>query len=73
MNIKRLIQWFDARIHNYNVFMSEENEYDDENDEPKDPVIVLKHQQYATRLYTILFIGKYCVVICLETHYRSTC
>jgi hypothetical protein len=59
MKIKALIQWIDERINNYNVFIPEEDEYDDETDEPQDPVIVLKHQRYATRLYSILFIGKY--------------
>ena len=59
MKIKALIQWIDEKLNNYNVFIPEEDEYDDETDEPKDPAIVLKHQRYATRLYTILFIGKY--------------
>jgi hypothetical protein len=59
MKIKALIQWIDESINNYNVFIPEEDEYDDETDEPQDPVIVLKHQRYATRLYSILFIGKY--------------
>jgi len=59
MKIKALIQWIDERINTYNVFIPEEDEYDDETDEPQDPVIVLKHQRYATRLYSILFIGKY--------------
>ncbi len=59
MKIKALIQWIDESINNYNVFIPEEDEYDDETDEPQDPVIVLKHQRYATRLYTIVFIGKY--------------
>jgi hypothetical protein len=59
MKIKALIQWIDEKINNYNVFLPEEDDYDDETDEPEDPVIVLKHQRYATRLYSILFIGKY--------------
>ncbi len=59
MKIKALIQWIDEKINNYNVFIPEEDEYDDKTDEPQDPVIVLKHQRYATRLYSILFIGKY--------------
>ncbi len=59
MKIKALIQWIDESINNYNVFIPEEDEYDDETDEPQDPVIVLQHQRYATRLYSILFIGKY--------------
>ncbi len=44
---------------NYNAFIPEEDDYEDEDDAPNDPVIVLKHQRYATRLYTIVFIGKY--------------
>ena len=59
MKIKAFIQWIDEKLNNYNVFIPEEDEYDDETDEPKDPIIVVKHQQYATRFYTIIFIGKY--------------
>ena len=40
--------------------MLEENDYDDENDN-KDPAIVLKYQKYKTRLYVLLLTGKYII------------
>jgi len=59
MKIKVLTEWIDKKMKNYNAFIPEEDDYEDEDDAPNDPVIVLKHQRYATRLYTIVFIGKY--------------
>ncbi|CAF0923488.1 unnamed protein product [Adineta steineri] len=38
--------------------MLEENEYDDNDDEPEDPSIILKQQKQTTWLYSILLIGK---------------
>ncbi len=38
--------------------MLEENEYDDDDEEPKDPTTVLKHQKYATWLYVPLLFSK---------------
>ena len=58
MNLKARIQWFLELVQNYNVFVREQDEYDDDNDEPRDPATIAKHQRYATRLYLILFIGK---------------
>jgi len=42
-----------ATIKDYNLFMFEENDYEDE---PKDPVTILQHQKYTTRLYVILLM-----------------
>ena len=55
MNIKELLQWLHEQIHNYNLFISEE---DDQSDEPQDSTVIIKHQRYATRLYVPLFISK---------------
>jgi len=58
MKIRDLLQWFHERIHNYNLFIPNENDYNDENDEREDPTTVVKQQRYAIRLYIPLFIGK---------------
>ena len=56
MNPKGVFYWFYDHICYYNLFMVEENEYDDE---PQDPPITLKHQKYSTWLYVLLLIGNY--------------
>jgi len=58
MNPKGLFLWFYEQIRNYNTFMPEENQYDDNDAEPEDPAMVLKHQKYTTRLYILLLMGK---------------
>jgi hypothetical protein len=58
MNPKALFHWFYEKICNYNLFILEENEYDDDDEEPKDPTTVLKHQKYATWLYVPLLLSK---------------
>lgn len=54
MNMKRIFYLFHNRACNYNLFISDENDYDDD---PQDLEIVLKHQKYSTRLYILLLIG----------------
>jgi hypothetical protein len=49
------LEWFHNKIHNYNLFIPDENEYD----ELEDPITIIKYQKYATRLYVPLFISKY--------------
>ncbi|CAF4177800.1 unnamed protein product, partial [Adineta steineri] len=56
MKLKDLFRWFHEQLQNYNLFIPDENDYEDENDEPKDPIIILKQQRYATRLYVFLLI-----------------
>jgi hypothetical protein len=58
MNARNFLRWFHERIHNYNLFIPDENEYQDQNDEPEDPVIFVQNQRYATRLYVPLLISK---------------
>jgi hypothetical protein len=43
----------------YNAFIPEENDYNDDNDEVKDPTTVLKHQKRSTWLYILLLICKH--------------
>lgn len=61
MIFKVLFVWVYEQVHNYNLFMPEENDYlddDDDSNEPNDPVTVLKHQKYTTWLYILLRMGK---------------
>ncbi|CAF1427327.1 unnamed protein product [Adineta steineri] len=59
MNIKQWLRWLHDRLYNYNVFIPEENDYEDENDQSIDPTTMIRHQRYATRLYipliTVMF------------------
>ncbi|CAF1374241.1 unnamed protein product [Adineta ricciae] len=57
MILETLSKWIYEKVSNYNLFMLEENDYD-EDDGLNDPAIVLKHQKYKTRLYIVLFIVK---------------
>ncbi len=59
MNPKALFYWFYQLGYDYNLFMQEENDYDeDDNDEPRDPATIIKHQKYTTWLYVLLLMGK---------------
>ncbi len=58
LNPRALFHWFYEQVQNYNLFVPESNVYDDDDDEPKDPATVLRHQRYATKLYVLLLIGK---------------
>ncbi len=55
MRVKALFYCFYDKISNYNLFMPEEEEND--NDELKDPATVIKDQKYATWCYILLLIG----------------
>ena len=60
MNIKSLFISLLKYIYNYNLFIPDEDDYDDDDsDEIRDPAIILKHQLYSTRLYIPLFISKH--------------
>ncbi|CAF1606348.1 unnamed protein product [Adineta ricciae] len=50
MKAKTLFKWIYEQVLHYNVFMLEENDYDDN----IDPTVALKYQKYKTWLYTAL-------------------
>ncbi|UJR20240.1 hypothetical protein I4U23_023371 [Adineta vaga] len=55
--MRYLIDWLREYIDVYNVFIPEENEYgDNDNDEPTDSAATTRYQRYATRLYVPLLI-----------------
>ncbi|CAF3664549.1 unnamed protein product [Adineta steineri] len=54
MKLKTFITWLYQRVVNYNLFILNEDDYDDDNDNIQDPTIVIKHQKYKTWLYIIL-------------------
>ncbi|UJR12465.1 hypothetical protein I4U23_016641 [Adineta vaga] len=51
-----ILQWFYRWIHNYNLFIPDEDEYDNEDTQTINPEIILKHQIYTTRIYISLLI-----------------
>lgn len=53
VKIKSILQSFYRRASNYNLFVPDENDYDEE---PEDPATTLKHQKYTTRLYLLLLL-----------------
>ncbi|CAF1511481.1 unnamed protein product [Adineta ricciae] len=53
MKAKTIFKWIYEQVSHYNLFMLEENEYDDD-DDIIDPIIVLKYQKYKTWLYVTL-------------------
>ncbi|CAF1661773.1 unnamed protein product, partial [Adineta ricciae] len=62
MNSKEIVRWIHEKGRNYNLFVLDENDYHDDDDEngAQDPAIVLKRQKYATWLYVLLvFISLY--------------
>lgn len=58
MKMRNILNYVSERILNYNVFIPEEDEYDDDNDELQNPATLLKQQRYATRIYVPLLISK---------------
>ncbi|CAF1073526.1 unnamed protein product [Adineta steineri] len=63
MNLKAGVQELLEQVRTYNVFAHEEGEYGDDDDEPRDREKIIQHQRYATRLYVILFIVAFYVLI----------
>lgn len=59
MNLKTWLYWLYDRAKNYNLFMLDVDDYqDDEDEEREDPAILLKHQKYTTRLYIVFLMSK---------------
>jgi hypothetical protein len=58
MKVKNIIKWFYEYVHSYNLFIPEEDDYPDDNDQLTDQAELIKKQKYSTRLYIILFISK---------------
>jgi hypothetical protein len=52
--------------YNYNLFISDEDEYGDDNDELKNRTTIVRRERYATRLYIPLLISKYSEIIYFE-------
>ena len=52
--IKSIFQSLYSQASDYNLFISDENDYDD--DESRDPATVVKYQKYTTRLYIVLLL-----------------
>lgn len=55
VNIKLVFRWFYRRIRNCNLFISDENDCDEED---RDRAITVQHQKDATRLFILLLIVK---------------
>ena len=58
MNIREWLDWIREYVHSYNLFILDEDDYVDDDEQSRDPTIVLKHQHFTTRLYVPLIIGK---------------
>ncbi|CAF1126765.1 unnamed protein product [Adineta steineri] len=60
MNFKAAFHWLYEQIYNYNLFMLEETEYNDDEEDKEEgetgPASVLKQQKYTTWLYIFLLI-----------------
>ncbi|CAF3686839.1 unnamed protein product, partial [Adineta steineri] len=63
MNLKAGVQELLGQVRTYNVFAHEEGEYGDDDDELRDREKIIQHQRYASRLYVILFIVAFYVLI----------
>ncbi|CAF3851145.1 unnamed protein product, partial [Adineta steineri] len=57
MHPKVLYQWLYSKVHSYNLFILDDNEYNDDDDEPEEPTTVLKKQKYTTWLYILFLMG----------------
>ncbi|CAF1154323.1 unnamed protein product [Adineta ricciae] len=70
MKAKTLFKWIYEQVLHYNVFMLEENDYDDDHD-IIDPIVALKYQKYKTWLYITLrtvcfYVLLYVILIKME-------
>lgn len=59
LRLKTISRTIQHSIHNYNLFIREEDDYsDDEDGQKEDPTDTLKRQKRATWLYVSLLFGK---------------
>ncbi|CAF1209410.1 unnamed protein product [Adineta ricciae] len=65
MLLKRVFNWIHKNVSSYNLFLSEENDYDDHST-VKDPTVLLKLQKYKTWLYSVL------LTVCLYVLFYGT-
>ncbi|CAF3879329.1 unnamed protein product [Adineta steineri] len=56
MKIRNFIAWFHDYVHNYNLFIPDEDDYEDDNDKSINPTVRVKQQKHSTWLYVFLFI-----------------
>ena len=52
--IRALVKRFHKRVLSYNLFISDENDYQDDDDGPTDATALVKKQIYATWIYVFL-------------------
>ena len=57
-SVRRLPRWLYEKMCQYNVFVPEEDDYDDKPDDAEEPAAILRRQRYATRLYVVLLLGE---------------
>jgi hypothetical protein len=60
MHFKTILFWLYDQLRHYNLFLPEENDYEDDDDyeEAEDPATVLTKQKYTTWVYVLLLMGK---------------
>ncbi|UJR19648.1 hypothetical protein I4U23_022782 [Adineta vaga] len=66
MNLKILYEWLYKKAYNYNLFILEENDYEDNDDNIQDAAIILEQQKYKTWLYVVL------LTVCLYVLFYGT-
>lgn len=58
MNVKAWLHEIGEKVSNYNLFVPDENDYDDPREETADTLAIVKQQKYSTRLYILLLLGE---------------
>ncbi|CAF1196346.1 unnamed protein product [Adineta ricciae] len=57
MNLKLVFNWFFQKLSDYNLFIREEDDYDDDDENEnaiRDPAVILRLQKYKTWLYVVV-------------------
>lgn len=72
MRPKSIFYWLYQKGQDYNLFIHEEDDYDDDGDgESKDTAIVIKHQKYTTWLYVLLLACKRNTNFCFSNSFAN--